>query len=256
MNKRILKNSKSIRYVDTFIRHTKIPATYKIAFVKFMIINGWILKYYIDYHSFEIINKFTMINFDTKKRKTYIGNPFFSKRVQVKNTGIYGEEIINDDIIFSQLQKDFIFKATKKVECSDAIESFLNSITFENFKLILFMLSSLNCSKLRFFDYVNNSVGLELYINLEKYKQYVIRITPRAYKEEITISVYKVNHSNRLDSALILDCTSDKIVTNIEYKETSTEVMNEYKNIFYPMLNEKRLDRDVKYLAQILSIVA
>lgn len=260
MNKRKLKDRKSIRYVDTFIRNTKISMTYKIAFVKFMIVNGWILRYYIDYLDYQLLNKIVMLNFKTKKRKTYISYPFMAKRVQVKNKGIYNEEITNESIIFSNFHKAFIFKATKKVECADAIESFLKSITFENFKLILFMLSSLNCSKLRFFDYVNESSGLELYINLDKYKQYVIRLVPKAFKEEIVISVHKANHSNPLTNpltnALVLECISDIIVTNVKYKESSTEIIDEYKKIFYTMFNEKKIDEDAKYLAQILSITA
>lgn len=254
MNKRKLKDRKSIRYVDTFIRNTKISMTYKIAFVKFMIISGWILKYYIDYLDYQLLNKIVMLNFKTKKRKTYISNPFVDKRVQVKSKGIYNEEITNESIIFSNFHRTFIFKATKKVECTDAIESFLKSITFENFKLILFMLSPLNCSKLRFFDYVNESSGLELYINLDKYKQYVIRLVPRAFREEIVISVHKANRSNPLTNALILECISDIVVTNVKHKESSTEITDEYKKIFYTMFNERKIDEDAKHLAQILSI--
>ena len=262
MNKRKLKDRKSIRYVTTFLKNTKIPMTYKVAFVKFIIINGWIIKYFIEYNEYVILNKFLMVSFKQKKNKITIDRPFnkvitdrpfLSGIAQVKSYGSFTEKITPFDTIYDVFHRFFIFKAITEVAFKDPIKDLIKTINLENFKLLIFTLSNLNCSKIRFIEYINGELGAELFVVLSKEEMYVVQVHFEAEYYKVFLNVYRETLGIKSPKVLVYETS----YYNISYqKEFNQELLDDYKNIFYTMLNEKRLDRDVNHLAQILSIVA
>lgn len=224
-------------------------------YAKFLFLNGYIIRYFATKEDFYILNAVLIKDLIKKTFRKIRINPF-SIEEDNDTTSLLGNYMGNYYFRY-HLYQFLIFKTFKVIENNKAIEMFLTAKSFNNFKVLLFMLSSYNCSKVCCVTKSSAYYEWVVCVNLGKTKNYKINFT-YTDKGTLWVDVWKIYLKGNKDNKIIID--KKKLLNHFvnfkvwSKKDFSTALLNSYKDTFYTMLNEKILNIDTHSLAVLLSL--
>ena len=222
---------------------------------KFLFLNGYIVRYFASKEEFYILNAILIKDLIKKTYKKIRINPSNIKEDNNITTllGTY----MGSGYFRHYLYQILTFITFKEIKNSKEIEMFLTAKSFNDFKLLLFMLSSYNCSKINCITTGDYYYEWAITINLSKSKNYRINFI-YTEKKTLWVDVWKIFLKRNKENKIIID--KKKLVNHFANfkveaeKKFSTALLNSYKDTFYTMLNEKSLNIDTHSLAVLLSL--